>query len=167
MPLRRQASGHRTQQLQRARILHAIEVPGQHGIETAARSCDFGEQRHAGAELDVVGGTEDPMGGQAVIQAEQDAAGFAQALAEHGMLQVGRGLRPGLDGVALRHVAAAQAEDLGKDEPHPVGALTPCFQFGQYPAPDGLLGMDEAGKGDGCGHRPILEARPRKLLHGK
>ncbi len=65
------------------------------------------------------------------------------------MLEVGPRLFQRGDCEPARHRAAAEAFDLREDKPHPVAGLVSLAQFGQDPAVDRILGLDEAAEVEG------------------
>src|SRR3546814_12204672 len=59
------------------------------------------------------------------------------------MREIGPGLLERCDRIALCHRASAEASELGKDEPHPVGALGAAPDFAERARIDRLLRLDE------------------------
>jgi hypothetical protein len=87
--------------------------------------------------------TEDIFDGTAVDCVDQLRA-FAESEAEQWMLQIGFGFADSLNGVFPGGGACAEAFDLRKDEPHPVGFFLAGLQFVADLAVDGVLGIDKS-----------------------
>src|SRR5437870_692761 len=102
------------------------------------------EERHARAELEVVGRMEDVLRGFAWHHAKDELSAQLQARAEHGMPPVLARLLEVADAVEVRSAAAAQLLQLREDVPHPVRRLVAGTQLGADPFEHGILRLDES-----------------------
>lgn len=112
------------------RVLHAAVVAGEGFLERRVRRIRTSEQRHARAELHVIGRAEHLMRGPPGDRVDRRRAG-AQAIAQNRVPQVGPRFIQSADRIVLGHRAHAETGELRKDEPHPVAALGTGGQFGQ------------------------------------
>jgi hypothetical protein len=92
------------------------------GIAALAVCLRVGEERHGGAEFQIVGVAEDLLQRASGERIHQLRA-LAQARPEQWMRQIGTRLTERADRVRARGGAVAQALELRKDEPHPVAAF--------------------------------------------
>ena len=100
------------------------------------------EQRHAGAEFEVVG-----KGKMALAEAgprQARARAFQQPRAKHRVSEIGARLVRRGDPVFLRHRTAAQSTQLRKNVPHPVAALLALPQLGHGPGVGAFLRVHES-----------------------
>src|SRR5579863_10075338 len=124
-------------------VVLAAEILAQSRDENLVVGGGMREERHGGAELEVVRMAEDRLDTPPCGLVHQ-AGARAQARTEDRVLQVGFGLGTGCDGEALCRRTAAESLDLRKHEPHPVTRLAPGAQLRQDLLDDRLLRLDEA-----------------------
>ena len=100
------------------------------------------EQGHRRPQLHRVELAEDLDSGS-IGQREDESRALAQPAAEDRMLEVRPRLRERRDRVLLRRRAAAEARDLGEDEPDPVTRLAAAPELAEHSLVDALLGPNE------------------------
>ena len=101
--------------------IEGIEDLVEHGLLAIAQ----GKQGHAGLQFHVVRSAED-LRRRLVGVSQQQSRAFDEAGAEYRVLQVFAGLLNRSQCESLRHRAAAESRDLGKDEPHPMDSFLPA-----------------------------------------
>jgi hypothetical protein len=110
------------------------------------------EERHRGAEFQIVGRAEDVVG-RLVGNCEHRLGALLQARAEHGLPHVGARFRARRDAVIERGLAAAEALQLREDVPDEVAALLARTELGERGVVDFCLRLQEAAEGVRVGHR--------------
>ena len=111
-------------------------------IREAWRFAYVVKQGHARPELQVIRRPKYvPCGFVAML--EEQLGAFEKPRAEDWMREVVRGLQDGVQCVSLGHRAAAEASNLGEDEPHTVGRFFARFELRTDAVTDGLLSQDK------------------------
>jgi hypothetical protein len=112
-------------------------------VERLVGGAGLAEERHARAEFEVIGTPENTA--EIAIGNTQDGdGGLPQARTQDRMFKVSSGLLDASDCVEASHVAGAQARELRKDEPHPMGALAALSEFRQGDRVRAILCQDKA-----------------------
>lgn len=141
----RTAGSSSRQLLDRELVLDTVVQPIQNGTEVGVVAGGPGEERHRRTHLEIVGPAED-LGGRRALDPGDHPGAFPQPRAEHGVVEVGLGLRQRPDPVAVRSRAAAERPQLRKDEPDPVAAFAAAAQLVEHRVVDAILRFDEASK---------------------
>jgi len=135
-------------QPERERIL----LPGEEFIQCRLKERLLGdgggEERHRGAELEVVGVAHDRLD-LAARRVEHEPDALLQARPEDGMLEIIARLRFRGEAVPLARLASPEGRQLREDEPDPVRLFPAGRQLAPDRAIDRILSRDESGEAVG------------------